>query len=86
MFEEVASVQKVVLEEAPLELVVLEEFILEKTPLVSENELSQVHESPMSGLSKKFLWISWSYLLKTRQDKSYIKTKWEIFIQIFVAF
>ena len=75
MFEEVASVQKVVLEEgileeAPLELVVLEEFILKKTPLVSENELSQVHESPMSGLSKKFLWISWSYLLKTRQDKT----------------
>ena len=36
---------------------------------MTENKLKQVYESPMSGLSKKFLWISWSNLLKTRQDK-----------------
>ena len=36
----------------------------------TENKLKQVYESPMSGLSKKFLWISWSNLLKTRQDKT----------------
>ena len=42
------------------------------------NAKTQVHESPMSGLSKKFLWISWSYLLKTRQDKTslFVQNRW----------